>query len=140
MVTGIFCEWSWMPPALPVDSWWFFAIVLVVLVFFIAVIARLTTQVTGDADPAECDREMLNVVRELHSRGELSADEFRSIKSRLIGRLAERQPETDSDDSAQQVTPEQENEGTPEQIAETNNNKGEQSSGPLVAENSSEVS
>ena len=140
MATGILCEWPWVPPALPVDSWWFFAVVLVVLVIFIAVIARLTTQVTGDMDPAECDREMLNVVRELHSRGELSPDEFRSIKSRLIDRLTELQPATDSDDSALRVTQEQENEGTSDPIAETNLNTGEQSTGTRVAENSPEVS
>lgn len=84
----ILAEWDWTTPELPVDSWWFFMVVLVLLMVFIWAIARLTTRTTDDIDPAEIDRQMLSAVSELRSQGELSPEEFRSIKSRLVERLS----------------------------------------------------
>lgn len=81
-------EWDWTLPELPVDSWWFFTVVLVLLVLFIWAVARLTTHTTDDIDPAEIDRQMLSAVSELRSQGELTQEEFRSIKSRLVTKLA----------------------------------------------------
>lgn len=91
----ILAEWDWTSPELPVDSWWFFAVVLVLLMVFIWAIARLTTRTTDDIDPAEIDRQMLSAVSELRSQGELSPEEFRSIKSRLVERLS---PDSTSED------------------------------------------
>ncbi|MEZ6124047.1 MAG: hypothetical protein R3C49_12855 [Planctomycetaceae bacterium] len=75
-------------PPIPYDSWWVLGVVLVLLIVSIWLIARLTTSVTEETDPAEIDRQMLSAVRELHSEGELTPEEFRSIKSQLVQRLA----------------------------------------------------
>ncbi len=66
-----------------------FAIVLIALIIFIWLVARLVTRVTEDSDPAETDRQMLTAINELHRKGDLSLEEFRSIKGQLIGRLRE---------------------------------------------------
>jgi hypothetical protein len=57
--------------------------ILVVLGALIAVIVWLRVRFRDDDDPAEDSLELLSQFRELHQRGELSEDEFRSIKSRL---------------------------------------------------------
>ncbi len=88
MAGNLLSEWSLKSLELPVDNWWFLGFVLVVLMFAIWLIARLTTSVTDDIDPAEIDRQMLTAVRELHSQGELSPGEYRSIKGRLVKRMA----------------------------------------------------
>ena len=82
-------------------------------------IARLTTTVTDDIDPAETDRQMLTAVNELHSQGELSEEEYRSIKGRLVTRLSNKPPPSDSEGSAQEAQVEQEIEG-PQQPATDN--------------------
>lgn len=94
----LLAEWDWTLPDLPVDSWWFFTVVLVLLVVFIWVVARLTTHTTDDIDPAEIDRQMLSAVSELRSQGELTQEEFRSIKSRLVTRLAPSQTSSKPDE------------------------------------------
>ncbi len=101
MTCTLLAEWTWEAPKLPVDSWWFLGVVLVLLVFFIWLIARLTTTVTEEIDPAEIDRQMLTAVSELHSQGELTVEEYRSIKGRLVTRLTDKTPRADSEDSTQ---------------------------------------
>lgn len=109
----MFAGWEIPALELPVDSWWFFTIVLVLLVLFIWAVTRLTTSGTEDIDPAEIDRQMLTAVSELRSRGELTNEEFRSIKGRLVERLATDQ--TESDTAAEATS---ETESDPEQSPE----------------------
>jgi hypothetical protein len=68
-------------------NWWPSAIGLVCLVVLIWVIVRLVTRVNEDADPAAIDREMLSAINELHREGDLTPDEYRSIKGQLVRRL-----------------------------------------------------
>lgn len=71
----------------PLYSWvgfLFAAIGLVVLVWWVV---RLVARVNEDTDPAEADREMLLALSELHQEGDLTPEEYRSIKSQLMGRL-----------------------------------------------------
>jgi len=75
-------------PALPVDNWWFLGFVLFVLIVCIWLVARLVPTASDDIDPAEIHRQMLTTVRELHSQGELTPEEYRSIKGHLVERLA----------------------------------------------------
>lgn len=75
-------------PALPVDNWWFLGFVLFVLIVCIWLVARLVPTTTDDIDTAEIHRQMLSTVRELHSQGELTPEEYRSIKGHLVERLA----------------------------------------------------
>ena len=114
IVDFLFTE-EWAIP-LPIDSWWFCAVVLIVLVFAIWLIARLTTSVTEDIDPAEADRQMLTAVAELKSRGELSSEEFRSIKGRLVERLSDEAAPTKSADSTMDTSPQAEAEEPEKQI------------------------
>ncbi|MEQ9408377.1 MAG: hypothetical protein RIK87_11650 [Fuerstiella sp.] len=128
-------DWDWTVPALPVDSWWFCAVVLALLMIFIWAIARLTTSATEDIDPAEIDREMLTAVNELRSRGELTQEEFRSIKSHLVRRLADEAHSAGSDDSSQKGRQTEEDKGSSAATAEisggtelSDDNSGGQSS------------
>lgn len=75
-------------PALPVDNWWFLGFVLFLLIVCIWLVARLVPTATDDIDPAEIHRQMLTTVRELHSQGELTPEEYRSIKGHLVERLS----------------------------------------------------
>ncbi len=81
--------WGFVPIPVGTDSWMTFTAVLVVLIVFIWVVARLVTRVTEDSDPAETDRQMLTVINDLHRKGDLSQEEFRSIKGQLVDRLQE---------------------------------------------------
>jgi len=81
--------WGIKPIPLVIESWVTFAAVLVVLIIFIWVIARLVTRMSEDSDPAETDRQMLTAINDLRRKGDLSQEEFRSIKGQLIDRLHE---------------------------------------------------
>lgn len=74
-------------PELPIDSWWFFGAVLTTLVVAIALVIRFVSSTTDDIDPVEIDRQMLSSVRELTRTGEITDDEYRSIKGQLVERL-----------------------------------------------------
>lgn len=90
-------EWQWKLPEWDIseltNSWLALAVGAVVLVIFIWWIARLSTHAAEDIDRAELDRQMLTAVSDLRSQGELTQEEYRSIKGRLVERLA-------SDDSS----------------------------------------
>lgn len=79
--------WWLKPIPIGAESWLGFAVVLIALIIFIWLIGRLVTRVTEDSDPAETDRQMLTAVNDLHRKGDLSQEEFRSIKSQLVDRL-----------------------------------------------------
>ena len=107
----IFAEWDWTSPELPVQEWWFFGVVLVLLIVFIGVVALLATAAREESDPAEIDRQMLSAVNDLHSEGELTPEEYRSIKGRLVDRLSEQDERSGSNASAAQAAGEKESEG-----------------------------
>ncbi len=112
MILEMLAEWDFSSPQLPIDNWWFCGVVLVVLMIVIWVVARLITAATEDIDPAEMDRQMLTSVTELKSRGELSTEEYRSIKGRLVERLSDDKATTGSKDSSDKGQPSQENKGS----------------------------
>ncbi len=72
---------------LPNVGWWQFLFASACLVVLIWAILRLIARVNEDVDPAEADREMLQRLNELRREGDLTEDEFRSIKSQIVGRL-----------------------------------------------------
>ncbi len=79
---------SWYDlPKWPLSSWLWFLAAMFGLTIVIWVIVRLVARVNEDTDPAEADREMLLALSELHHEGDLTPDEYRSIKSQLVGRL-----------------------------------------------------
>lgn len=57
------------------------------MVVLIWAILRFVSRVNEDVDPAEADREMLQALMDLRREGQVSEDEFRSIKGHLVGRL-----------------------------------------------------
>jgi len=58
------------------------------LVVVIWGILRFVSRVNEDVDPAEADKEMLLALQDLRREGDLSEDEFRSIKGQILGRLS----------------------------------------------------
>lgn len=68
-------------------NWWPQAIGVLCLVVLIWLVVRLVARANEDADPAEVDREMLMTMVELHREGDLTQDEYRSIKGQLVRRM-----------------------------------------------------
>ena len=73
---------------LPDFTWWQFLFAAACLVLLIWQIARFISRVHEDVDPAESDQDMLNAISELRREGDLTEDEYRSIKSQLMGRMS----------------------------------------------------
>ena len=67
---------------------WQFLFAAVCLVVLIWSIVRFISRVHEDVDPAETDQDMLNAISELRREGDLTEDEYRSIKSQLMGRMS----------------------------------------------------
>ena len=80
-------DW-WKLLHLPDVGWWQLLTAAVCLVVLIWAIVRLVARVNDDVDPAEADKEMLQAIDDLRREGDLSEDEFRSIKSQLVSRLS----------------------------------------------------
>ena len=72
---------------LPEFNWWQFLIAAVCLVVLIWSIVRFVSRVHEDVDPAETDQDMLSTISELRREGDLTEDEYRSIKRQLMGRM-----------------------------------------------------
>jgi hypothetical protein len=72
---------------LPDLSWWQLLFAAAGVVVVIWSILRLAARVNEDVDPAEADREMLEALNDLRREGDLTEDEFRSIKGQITGRL-----------------------------------------------------
>jgi len=70
--------------------------VMIALVCLIWIISRIRTWFGEDEDRAGDNHELLSHIRELHTEGDLSEEEFRSIKGRLIQKLDD---ESSSDQS-----------------------------------------
>ena len=73
---------------LPDFTWWQFLFAAACLVVLIWSIVRFISRVHEDLDPAESDQDMLNAISELRREGDLTEDEYRSIKSQLLGRMS----------------------------------------------------
>jgi uncharacterized membrane protein len=72
-----------------VDSFVTLALLLVAVGVGIAIIYWVRSRFREDSDPAASDHAMLSHLGELHREGDLSEEEYRSIKGLLIGRLDE---------------------------------------------------
>ena len=73
---------------LPNFTWWQFLFAAASLVVLIWSIVRFVSRVHEDVDPAESDQEMLKAVGELRRQGDLTEDEYRSIKGQLLARMS----------------------------------------------------
>ncbi len=62
---------------------------LVAVVVLVGVIIRIRTLFREDADAAADTHQLLTSISDLHREGDLSEDEYRSIKGRLIERLGD---------------------------------------------------
>ena len=79
-------DW-WKLLQLPDISWLPLLIAVACLVVVVWAIVHLVSRVNEDVDPAEADREMLQALNDLRREGDLTEDEFRSIKGQITGRL-----------------------------------------------------
>lgn len=79
-------DW-WKLLQLPDVSWVPLLIGAAFVVVVVWAIVRLVSRVNEDVDPAEADREMLQALNDLRREGDLTEDEFRSIKGQITGRL-----------------------------------------------------
>ena len=79
-------DW-WKLLQLPDISWVPLLIAAACVVVVVWAIVRLVSRVNEDVDPAEADREMLQALNDLRREGDLTEDEFRSIKGQITGRL-----------------------------------------------------
>jgi len=66
-----------------------FSATLIVLIIVTWSAHRWWVRSRGHDDPAATDRDMLTAIRDLKREGDLSDEEYRSIKGRLVGRIAE---------------------------------------------------
>ena len=66
----------------PVE-WIAFLVVAFAILGSIWAVARYRASLRGDADPAAAESLLVRQVRELRDRGEVSENEYRSLKSRL---------------------------------------------------------
>lgn len=79
-------DW-WKLLQLPDLSWLPLLIAAACVIVVVWAIVRLVSRVNEDVDPAEADREMLLALNDLRREGDLTEDEFRSIKGQITGRL-----------------------------------------------------
>ena len=73
---------------LPDFTWSQFLFATGCLVVLIWSIVRFVSRVHEDVDPAESDQDMLIAISELRRQGDLSEDEYRSIKCQLLARMS----------------------------------------------------
>ena len=73
---------------LPDFNWWQFLFATACLMVLIWSIVRFVSRVHEDVDPAESDQDMLIAISELRRQGDLSEDEYRSIKGQLLTRMS----------------------------------------------------
>lgn len=65
-------------------TWIGLAFAIVVLVWLVV---RIRAWIREDADPAEDAQQMLSEIREMYREGDVSQEEYRSIKRRLTERM-----------------------------------------------------
>jgi hypothetical protein len=73
---------------LPDFTWWQFLFAAACLVVLIWSIVRFVSRVHEDVDPAESDQEMLKAISELRRQGDLTEEEYRSIKGQILARMS----------------------------------------------------
>jgi hypothetical protein len=83
--------------------WWTFEIVAalaVVLAISVWMIVRIRARYRGLEDPTAAESQMLLHLSELRREGQLTEEEYRSIKGRLVARIGESLRGQEVDDSA----------------------------------------
>lgn len=96
-------------------EWFWFVCGLGGLVFVLWVFARFIAWMRDDEDTAAAEQMMLTEISELHRGGDLSDEEYRSIKGRLLERLENsdafaKPAERDEQATSQQQAPAKESE------------------------------
>ena len=71
------------------DSLWGWVGLLFAIAFLGWSVVRLRAWFRDDSDPADDSGRMLSEIREMYHEGDLSEEEYRSIKGRLVQRLDE---------------------------------------------------
>lgn len=74
-------------PLQSLSAWAPLLIAAIILILLIWAILHFLSKMNEDVDPADADRQMLQALRDLRREGDLSEDEFRSIRGKLATRL-----------------------------------------------------
>jgi len=69
------------------DTLWHWLGLAVGVIVMIVAVVLIRGWLRDDDDPAHADQQMLREIAELQRRGELSGEEYRSIKGRIVGRM-----------------------------------------------------
>jgi len=77
------------------ESMWTWIGLIFAILVLAWVVQRIRAWFREDDDPAGNAREMLSEIREMYVEGDLSEEEFRSIKGRLTERLDRTATDTD---------------------------------------------
>ena len=64
-------------------EWTVFIVAVVAIAGAAWAVSRYRASLRGDADPAEADAVLVRHVREMRDRGEVSENEYRSLKGRI---------------------------------------------------------
>ena len=78
----------------------------VVLAISVWLVLRIRARYWGLEDPTAAENEMLLQLSELRREGQLTEEEYRSIKGRLVARIGESLRGQEGDDSARISVPE----------------------------------
>jgi uncharacterized membrane protein len=77
------------------ESVWTWIGLIFAFLVLVWVVSRIRAWFREDDDPAGNAREMLSEIREMYVEGDLSEEEFRSIKGRLTERLERTSTDTE---------------------------------------------
>ena len=83
----------------PETPWTTFVVAFAAIAFATWILVKLTVRMRGGDDPAVDDHTMLTRIGELRREGDLTDDEYRSIKGRLVQRLEQKEKDGQPDPS-----------------------------------------
>ncbi len=71
---------------------------IVAIVLLVWLVMSVRSWFRDDTDPAADDHELLSQISDLRLQGDLTDDEYRSIKGRLVDKLSQTKEESDGSD------------------------------------------
>lgn len=91
------------------ESWYLYVGLILAVSILIWVIIQIRTRLRDDTDHAADPWQLLKQMQDLHRGGELTEEEYRSIKSRLISQNDEflQQPDDNSKQSIKEDCPDE---------------------------------
>ncbi|MCA9039309.1 MAG: hypothetical protein KDA65_03070 [Planctomycetaceae bacterium] len=85
------------------QSWLLYTGLIVAVCFLIWVIIQVRTRLRDDADHNADPWQLLQQMQDLHRQGDLTEEEYRSIKGQLLSKNEELLPQSAQDNSKQSI-------------------------------------